>query len=57
MDAVDSVGDQQQLLIMTQALYEIVQSSGDVEMIRIALSALTNTEAGMSYLRVNPIKI
>lgn len=53
----DPVGYQQQLLVMVQALAEIVNTSSDPETIRIALSALTNTDAGMSHLRVNPIQV
>lgn len=58
MDEVkDPVGMQQEMLVMVQALHEIVSSSSDAETVRLALSALTSTDAGMSYLRTNPVTI
>lgn len=40
-----------------QALHEVVSDSEEPETIRVALSALTSTNAGIEYLRMNPIKI
>jgi hypothetical protein len=40
-----------------QALHEVVSDSEEPETIRVALSALTSSNAGIEYLRMNPIKI
>lgn len=42
-------------LIMIQALWEIIQVSADAETVRIAMSALTRTDSGMTYIRANPM--
>lgn len=44
-------------LILCQALYSVVLDSEEVEIVRIALSALTNTEVGQSYLRAHPVTL
>jgi hypothetical protein len=43
-------------LLFIEALYAIVCDSEEPEIIRRALSALTNTEAGRNYLAMNPIQ-
>lgn len=42
-------------LQMIESLYQIALSSEDAETVRIAISALTNTQSGMAYLQTNPI--
>lgn len=44
-------------LVLVQALHNIAQESDDSEDIRMAMSALTNTEAGRTYLAHNPINV
>lgn len=43
--------------IMVDKLYEIAMSTDDAEIGRIAMSGLTNTEAGRQYLQANPITV
>jgi hypothetical protein len=42
-------------VVMLEALHEVAMSSGDAEMVRVAMSALTRTEAGVNYLRLHPL--
>lgn len=44
-------------LVYLQTLHTIVCESDEPETVRSALAALTNTEAGLDYLRMNPIRI
>jgi hypothetical protein len=37
------------------ALYEIVNSSDEAEVVRLAISALTGTPSGLAYLQAHPI--
>jgi hypothetical protein len=49
--------DLQELLILTQALVAIAHESEEAEIVRLAVSALTNTQAGLDYLRVHPFNV
>jgi hypothetical protein len=40
-----------------EALYEIALSSEEAEVVRVAMAALTSTQAGLAFLAVNPIKL
>lgn len=51
-DTASMMGEQ---LVMIQALWEIAQTSGDAETVRMAISALTRTDTGMTYIRANPM--
>ena len=44
-------------LKMLEALYEIAMSSNEAEMVRVAVQALTSTQAGMTFLQTHPIKL
>jgi hypothetical protein len=44
-------------LKMTEVLYEILCSSDEPETIRKALAALTSTDSGIEYLRMNPLAL
>lgn len=44
-------------LIMLEALREISETTADVESCRLAMSALTRTEAGLVYLRSHPMTL
>lgn len=44
-------------LQLTQALYAIAQESDEAETVKLAMSALTNTETGRNYLAANPFVI
>lgn len=48
------MGDQLRLL---EALYEVAMSSNEAEMVRVAMSALSGTEAGMAFLSTHPITL
>lgn len=48
------MGDQLRLL---ESLYEIFMSSGEAEMVRVAGSALTGTQAGLAFLNTHPITL
>lgn len=48
------MGDQ---LILLEALYEIALSSGEAEMVRVSMSALTRTRAGLGFLSTHPITL
>lgn len=49
--------DLQETLILTQALFAIAHESEEAEIVRLAISALTNTQAGLDYLRVHPFNV
>jgi hypothetical protein len=53
-EAIDMLTDQ---LVLVQALHNIASESDDAEDIRMAMSALTNTEAGRTYLATNPLNV
>jgi hypothetical protein len=44
-------------LKMLEALYEICMSSTEAEMVRVAIQALTSTQAGMTFLQTHPITL
>lgn len=44
-------------LKMLEALYEIVMSSEEAEMVRVAIQALTTTQAGVTFLQTHPIQL
>lgn len=48
------MGDQLRHL---EALYEIVMSSDEPDMVRVAMAALTGTQSGMSFLSSHPITL
>lgn len=45
----------QDQLILLESLAEILQVSGEAEVVRIAVVALTRTQAGVNYLVAHPI--
>lgn len=47
----------QDQLILLEALHDILISSGEAEIVRIAAMALTRTQAGVTYLIANPITL
>jgi hypothetical protein len=51
-DQTQSMQDQ---LIFMEALYEIAAASNDAEIVRVAVQALTRTQAGLTYLSANPM--
>lgn len=54
MPELDTLTDQLQ---MTQALYAIAQESDEAETVKLAMSALTNTDTGRQYLAANPFVV
>lgn len=60
-DSSYNVGMEVQLmetqLIYLQCLYEVICDSDEPETIRRALAAMTSTDAGIEYLRMNPITL
>lgn len=48
------MGDQLRFL---EALYEIAMSSEEADMVRVAMSALTSTSAGLAFLNSHPITL
>lgn len=44
-----------ELKVLVEALYEIAADSTDVETVRTAMSALTCTESGLTYLKKRPM--
>lgn len=44
-------------LVHLEALYQIVMESDEPEIVRRALAALTSTEAGLDYIRLNPFTV
>lgn len=42
-------------LVLVTALHNIANESEDAEIVRTAMSALMNTEAGRRYSAINPI--
>lgn len=53
VDQTASIMDEQTKML--DALFEIAMSSDEAETVRIAMSVLTGTEAGLNYLRVHPM--
>jgi len=51
----DSAQQSGEVYVMMQALWNIAQTSDDAETVRMAVQALTSTEAGQAYIRVNPM--
>lgn len=47
----------QDQLIFLEALYEIAMSSESAEEVRIAMAALTRTQAGLTFLASKPITL
>lgn len=47
----------QDQLRFLEALYEVLNSSEEAEIVRVATAALTSTEAGRAFLTANPIKL
>lgn len=44
-------------LIMMEALFTIVHESNEAEIVRLAMSALCNTSAGLTYLSAHPLTV
>lgn len=44
-------------LILVEGLYDIASDSDDADTVRMAMSALQNTEAGRVYLLANPMTV
>lgn len=47
----------QDQLILLEALHDILMSSTEADIVRIATMALTRTQAGINYLTANPITL
>lgn len=43
-------------ILFAQALHTIANESGDAEVVRISMAALTGTETGKNYLLANPLR-
>lgn len=54
-EAVGAAVMMSEQLRMLEALHQIAMESADAETVRIAMVALTGTEAGLRYLRANPL--
>lgn len=52
-----SDADLQEQLILTQALFAVAHESEEAEIVRLAMSALVNTQAGLDYLHVHPFNV
>lgn len=52
----DRVAELMEVELLLSALGSIINESNDAESVRMATSALTNTEMGRTYLRANPIQ-
>lgn len=44
-------------LVLLEALFAIAHESGEAEIVRLAMSALVNTEAGLGYLSVHTFNV
>lgn len=44
-------------LILLETLYEVLHTSGDAEIVRLATAALTRTQSGVNYLVAHPITL
>lgn len=53
----DRVGELMDIEMLLSALHDIANESNDAESVRSAMSALTNTKVGNTFLRANPIKM
>lgn len=49
-----AMGDQ---LRQMEALYEIMMSSNEADMVRVAAAALTSTQSGLAFLNAHPITL
>lgn len=56
-DQQPSDADLQEQLILTQALFSIAHESEEAEIVRLAMSALVNTQAGLDYLHVHSFNV
>lgn len=45
----------QDLLVMTESMFEIIQITNEAEVARAGFAALTRTQSGLTYLSSNPI--
>lgn len=52
-----STSDLGEQLVLLQALFTIVHESSEAEIVRLAMSALTNTSAGLTYLSAHPLTV
>lgn len=55
MPPTDVVELQETQLVLVEALHHIAETTDEADIARLALGALTRTEAGMAYLRANPL--
>lgn len=44
-------------LVLVEALMAIAHESNDAEIVRLAFSALVNTDAGLTYLGAHPFRV
>jgi hypothetical protein len=49
--------DLSEQLILIEALFAIAHESNEAEMVRVAMAALTNTQAGLTYLSAHPFNV
>jgi hypothetical protein len=54
-NAEDTTSQLGESYVFMEALWNIAQTSDDAETVRIAVAALTGTEAGQAYIRVHPM--
>lgn len=54
MEPTTDLGDQ---LILLEALFAIAHESGEAEIVRLAMSALVNTDAGLTYLSAHRFEV
>lgn len=56
MDQTNDVTQlRQDMLVMLEAVHEIIQITNEAEIARAGFAALTRTQAGLTYLSSNPI--
>lgn len=51
----DQTQAMQDQLMFLEALHDIAAASNDAEIVRVAVQALTRTQAGLTYLSANPM--
>lgn len=53
-DPTSDLGEQ---LVLIEAIFAIAHESNDAEIVRLAMSALVNTSAGLTYLSAHPFNV
>lgn len=51
------VPDISEQLILIEALFAIAHETTEAEIVRVAMAALLNTEAGLTYLSAHPFNV